>query len=184
MSKLWNCQICPQSHYLAVWIQPFCPHPGGIANSKMKQISSPFSLSLCFSADSISLLKAIQQCPTHWSGRGSVQCGGKWPSPGMIDLNSTMAPPKATQAPLRVMDARMAPIPFSSMGKTLFHYQCRPHLFPSPGRGGHAESGRNKWTLQKAAIKNVQALWCGKSWKCSNKDLGLVLGSFIILSWE
>lgn len=27
----------------------------------------------------------------------------------MIDLNSTMAAPKATQSPLKVMDARMSP---------------------------------------------------------------------------
>lgn len=121
--KLWF-------HYLVDWIQPSCPHPGGFATSEMKQISSSFSLPLCFPADSISLLKAIQQCPTHWSGRGSVQCGGKWLSRGMIDLNSTMAAPKATQPPLRVMDARMSPITFSSGGKTLFHYQCRPHLSP------------------------------------------------------
>lgn len=136
-SKLPN--LPTTTHHLEPWIQPFWPHPGGFANSKMKQISSTFSLSLCFSADSISLLKAIQQCPGHWSGRGSVQCGGKWLSQGMIDLNSTMAPPKATQAPLRVMDARMSPITFSSVGKTLFHYQCRPHLFPSLGGGRAAE---------------------------------------------
>lgn len=124
--KLWF-------HYLVAWIQPSCPHPGGFATAKMKQISSSFSRPLCFSADGISLLKAIQQCPAHWSGRGSVQRGGKWLSRGMIDLNSTMAAPKATQPPLRVMDARMSPITFSSGGETLFHYQCRPHLSPPIG---------------------------------------------------
>lgn len=106
------------------------PSSWGLCNLQMKQISSSFSRPLCFSADSICLLKAIQQCPAHWSGRGSVQCGGKWLSRGMIDLNSTMAAPKATQPPLRVMDARMSPITFSSGGKTLFYYQCRPHLSP------------------------------------------------------
>lgn len=35
-----------------------------------------------------------------------MQCGGKWLSQGMIDLNSTMVAPEATQLPLMVMDAR------------------------------------------------------------------------------
>lgn len=38
-----------------------------------------------------------------------MQCGGKWLSQGMIDLNSTMVAPEATQLPLIVMDARMSP---------------------------------------------------------------------------
>lgn len=47
-----------------------------------------------------------------------MQCGGKWLSQGMIDLNSTMVAPEATQPPLIVMDARMSPITFLRVRKT------------------------------------------------------------------
>lgn len=49
-----------------------------------------------------------------------MQCGGKWLSQGMIDLNSAMVAPEATQPPLIVMDARMSPITFLRVEKTLF----------------------------------------------------------------
>lgn len=51
-----------------------------------------------------------------------MQCGGKWLSQGMIDLNSTMVAPEATQSPLTVMDARMSPITFLRVGRTLFQH--------------------------------------------------------------
>lgn len=48
-----------------------------------------------------------------------MQGGSKWLSQGMIDLNSTMVAPEATHPPLTVMDARMSPITFLRVGKTL-----------------------------------------------------------------
>lgn len=134
--KLW-------SHYLVAWIEPSFPNPGGFATSKMKQISSSYSWPLCFSPDCISLVQAIQQCPAHWSGRGSVQCGGKWLSRGMIDLNSTMAAPKATQPPLRVMDARMSPITFSSGGENFVPLPKSAPFVPSC-EGGCADGARTE----------------------------------------
>lgn len=94
-------------------------------------ISSSLLLTVFLSslADSPSLLKAIQQCLAHWSERVLVQCGGKCLSQGMIDLNSSMVAPKATQPPLIVMDARMWPIMFLSMGKSLLPCERSPGTF-------------------------------------------------------
>lgn len=72
-----------------------------------------------------------------------MQRGGKWLSRGMIDLNSTMAAPKATQPPLRVMDARMSPITFSSGGGNFVPLPMSAPFVPSHW-GGCAKSGRKK----------------------------------------